>query len=424
MNLNSASLLVQSLFSTIARFAGVGLNFAVAIVITRNLPLSEAGVLFMLMTLVTGIALFSRVGLEQWIVRDIARIEDNDQQKRGEYLHDGYRLMLLSTLIFTVIWIAATPLLEEHLFHNEIGYWHLLAAGLGILFFNIVMMHSAFMKAIRHTSESILIQNSLPAIAFMALLLIFWSNFTQHQQYLYLYTASLVIAAIASFIWMKPWWSPVVNSQQRHFDLKPLFRQTIILAPVSFFSFLMLWADTLLVGLLLNNEDVALFTVAARLSFVSLFFLGALDATIYPRLLKIHKEQPEKLRSFFWQATILVAVILTGVTLVLSLLGDYLLLVFSEAYIAAGSTLILLLVAQLMRAMSLTFSFMFIIQEQVKYLNGMLMFALVVNILANFALIPHYGIEGAAIATLSANVVLTLGVVLLFAKKKLLNDYH
>lgn len=424
MNLNSASLLVQSLFSTIARFAGVGLNFAVAIVITRNLPLSEAGVLFMLMTLVTGIALFSRVGLEQWIVRDIARIDDNDQQKRGEYLHDGYRLMLLSTLIFTVIWIAATPLLAEHLFDNEIGYWHLLAAGLGILFFNIVMMHSAFMKAIRHTSESILIQNSLPAIAFMVLLLIFWSSFTQHQQYLYLYTASLVIAAIASFIWMKPWWSPVVNSQQRHFDLKPLFRQTIILAPVSFFSFLMLWADTLLVGLLLNNEDVALFTIAARLSFVSLFFLGALDATIYPRLLKIHKEQPEKLRSFFWQATILVAAILTGVTLVLSLLGDYLLWAFSETYIAASSTLILLLVAQLMRAMSLTFSFMFIIQEQVKYLNGMLMFALVVNILANFALIPHYGIEGAAIATLSANVVLTLGVVLLFAKKKLLNDYH
>lgn len=424
MNLNSASLLVQSLFSTIARFAGVGLNFAVAMVITRNLPLSEAGVLFMLMTLVTGIALFSRVGLEQWIVRDIARIDDNDQQKRGEYLHDGYRLMLLSTLIFTVIWIAATPLLAEHLFDNEIGYWHLLAAGLGILFFNIVMMHSAFMKAIRHTSESILIQNSLPAIAFMVLLLIFWSSFTQHQQYLYLYTASLVIAAIASFIWMKPWWSPVVNSQQRHFDLKPLFRQTIILAPVSFFSFLMLWADTLLVGLLLNNEDVALFTIAARLSFVSLFFLGALDATIYPRLLKIHKEQPEKLRSFFWQATILVAAILTGVTLVLSLLGDYLLWAFSETYIAASSTLILLLVAQLMRAMSLTFSFMFIIQEQVKYLNGMLMFALVVNILANFALIPHYGIEGAAIATLSANVVLTLGVVLLFAKKKLLNDYH
>ena len=56
----------------------------------------------------------------------------------------------------------------------------------------------------------------------------------------------------------------------------------------------MLWADTLLTGLLLKNEDVALFTVAARLSFVSLFFLGALDATIYPRLLKIHQHQPEQ----------------------------------------------------------------------------------------------------------------------------------
>ncbi|MEZ5447990.1 MAG: hypothetical protein R3E89_02840 [Thiolinea sp.] len=38
MNLNNPSLLLQTAISIMARFAGVGLNFAVTIILTRNLP--------------------------------------------------------------------------------------------------------------------------------------------------------------------------------------------------------------------------------------------------------------------------------------------------------------------------------------------------------------------------------------------------
>lgn len=184
----------------------------------------------------------------------------------------------------------------------------------------------------------------------------------------------------------------------------------------------MLWADTLLTGLLLKNEDVALFTVAARLSFVSLFFLGALDATIYPRLLKVHKQQPQQLVRFFWQATALVAGVLGSVTLLLLMAGNTLLQVFRPEYVQAGPTLNLLLVAQLVRALSLTFSFLFIMQDKVRYLNILLMVALGINIVANTLLIPWLGIEGAAISTLLANLFLTAGAVILFFKYRLLTS--
>ncbi|MCB1638244.1 MAG: polysaccharide biosynthesis protein, partial [Thiothrix sp.] len=56
----NTSLIKQTLVSLIARFAGVGLNFIVIIILTRSLPVNEAGMILLMMTLVTGFALFSR----------------------------------------------------------------------------------------------------------------------------------------------------------------------------------------------------------------------------------------------------------------------------------------------------------------------------------------------------------------------------
>lgn len=423
MTRKDPSLLFTSILSTIARFAGVGLNFVVAITLTRTLPMGEAGMVFMLMTLVTGVSLFSRLGVEQWLVRDVARIQETATDQQGLHLRDAYRLVLVSSGVFMLGWLVFAPLSQHWLFDDAIQMPPLLLAGGGILFFNLVMLNSSFLKAIRHTSESILVQNSLPAVAYMLLILAFWPVFRESQHYLLLYTASLLLAGAASFYWLRPWWRCLHPSQNGRFSVRDVLAQSLPLAPVSFFSFLMLWADTLLTGLLLNNADVALFTVAARLSFVSLFFLGALDATIYPRLLKIHKHQPEQLARFFWQATGLVAGVLGAVTVLLQLLGDTLLAVFKPEYVQAGGTLAILLTAQLARALSLTFSFMFIIQEQVRRLNIMLGMALVLNIIANLLLIPAYGIEGAASATLLANLALTGGVAAMFFKNRLLDQH-
>ena len=416
------ALLLTTIVSTVARFAGVGLNFAVAIVLTRTLSMQEAGMVFMLMTLVTGVSLFSRLGVEQWLVRDVARLPEQDVDLQGSYLRDSYRLILLSSGIFMLGWLILIPLAQHRLFDDAIQALPLAVASSGILFFNLLVMNSAFLKAIRHTSQSILVQNSLPAIAYMLLLLVGWSFYQQDQGYLLLYTLSLMLAGLASFYWLRPWLKHLHPRQTTQFSLKAVLQQSLPLAPVSFFSFLMLWADTLLTGLLLKNEDVALFTVAARLSFVSLFFLGALDATIYPRLLKIHKQQPQQLVRFFWQATALVAGVLGSVTLLLLVAGNTLLQVFRPEYVQAGPTLNLLLVAQLVRALSLTFSFLFIMQDKVRYLNILLMVALGINIVANTLLIPWLGIEGAAISTLIANLFLTAGAVILFFKYRLLTS--
>ena len=201
-----------------------------------------------------------------------------------------------------MLWLACCQLLQHYLFHDEIDLNKLMLSGLGIFFFNLLIMNAYYHRAIRRTISAVLMQNALPAITFLLLLLGFFASIDHEQLFINLYTISLIIAGVASTYIISPDidLSKDGNNQPPP-DYKNILRQSLPLALVALAPFIMLWADTVMVGLYLSTADIALFNMAARVSFVSLFFLGALDATIYPRLLNIHKNNPDKLKDFFWK---------------------------------------------------------------------------------------------------------------------------
>lgn len=414
-------LIIQSALSMVARFTGVALNFAVAILITRQLSLGNAGVVFLLMIFVSGIALVSRVGLDQLIVKEVASAPEDHLDFKKAYLKNTHQLVLLISVLFAAIWLVMSPYVREAFFHGEIELNQLMWASVCVIFFNFMFVNSFFLKAIRHSSLSILTQNALPGICFLVLIGFTWNYFSSDGGHVVVYIVSLALTGVFSFLVVKPFVKDGSWTEKSVPKLKKLFIKSLPLAPISFFSFMMIFADAIMVGYFLGNEKVALYNVAAKVSYISLFFLGALDATIYPRLLAIYNHQPERLWKFFWQATILVITVLFVVTGVMYALSDLILIVFKPEYLAAKQALIILLLAQLLRAASLTFSFMFIASEKVRFLNVALTVAMIVNLLANIIMIPLYGIEGAATATLLANGVLVAIVISLFFQQKLLS---
>jgi O-antigen/teichoic acid export membrane protein len=246
-----------------------------------------------------------------------------------------------------------------------------------------------------------------------------------------LYTASLVAAGTLAAFFTRHVISkysdiPAEISEQSRADsslvpgLIDVIKKSVPLAPISIISYLMIFTDTIMVGWFLSNEQVAEYSVASRVSYIVLFFLQAMEATIYPRLLNKFKHKQSQIHAFFWQSTALVISVVFGVTLFMYLLSDYILMAFGSEYGTAKQALGLLLIAQFFRAASITFSFMFIIREKVQYLNMILMTAFIVNVAGNIFLIQRYAIEGAALATLIANVTLLGLILLLFYKQKLL----
>jgi len=427
----SKPLLLQSLWSLLARFAGVALNFAVVLIITNRLPKADAGNLLLLMTFVTGVALISRLGTDQLLMKEVASSHNTHSEFRGAFLKSGFQAVLLLSLVFMALWLLASPAILDRFFDHSISLHDLMLSSVGILFFNLVILNSTYLKAVKQTVYGVLGQNALPAVTFLVLIGIFWNAFVQNQNYLNVYTASLVLAGILAILITRHFLKLAaqttaigdlaISGQLSAPGYIRLIKLSLPLAPVSIFSYLMLFADTIMVGWFLPNDQVADYSVAAKISYIILFFLQALEATIYPRLLNIYQHDKQRLIAFFWQSTTLVVGVVLSVTLFMYLLSDWLLIAFGKDYIVAKQALGLLLLAQFLRAASITFSFMFIIKEKVRYLNIILVTALLANLFFNVVLIKHFGIEGAAMATLIANATLLFLVLALFYWHKLLD---
>lgn len=413
-------LLQQSFVTLIARFMGVGLNFGLSILLAQLLSLANYGDMRMLLTTITGVALLSRLGMEQLLLKEVASVDNKQQLAYGtQFLSRSYLILLISSLVFMVLWVMLSKPLA-HILFDKISIDTLMMASLSILFYNLLFIHATYLKALRKTVLASLTENSLAAFIFLVLIAIFLQDFPHNQFHFNLYTISWVLAGLLSILMIIRWLDYQTALQEPIPNLPVMVQRALPLAPISILAFMMLWSDTLMVGALLSSNEVALYSTAAQISFLSLVVLNALESTIYPRFLAIARQHPEKLKRFFWQATLLVVIFLLGVTLVMSLLAPFLLGIFGTEFKQAFSALIILLFAQWLRASSLTFSFMFIIRDKVKYLNTTLAVSLLINIIANYFLIKHYDYIGAAFATLAANAFLTTVIVILFYRHRLL----
>ena len=159
--------------------------------------------------------------------------------------------------------------------------------------------------------------------------------------------------------------------------------------------------DQVMIGSMLGADEVGVFSVAVSLSEFWLFVPTILISSITPYLTKIRQNSPQaydkKLRQLyslmFWMGvTVGSLVMVFGESLVQLLYG--------EAYVDAHKPLVISIWSGLFVSQALARGIWLINEDLQLYrlLNNIL--AVVLNIFLNWCLIPHYGIIGAAAATL------------------------
>ncbi len=180
------------------------------------------------------------------------------------------------------------------------------------------------------------------------------------------------------------------------------------------------WTDTLIISIFWNASKVGIYQVAHTISF-SLAFLGTgIGIPLLPIFSKVWKEkEKEKSQSFFQLlAKISLAVIIPVSVILLLFPNQIILLLFGQSYLSGTTALRILTIAATIGVLSAVFR---------KILSGAghpiknmksLGAAAVLNVSLNIFLVPTYGLEGGAIATL---VSIIFGFLLLqkFTRQKL-----
>ena len=177
--------------------------------------------------------------------------------------------------------------------------------------------------------------------------------------------------------------------------------------------------DQIMLGQMVGDEAVGIYSAAVRISEVWYFIPMAIVASVFPAILEAKKRDEKqyynRLQELYDHLTIL-AVTVAAIMAVIS--GLLISILFGEAYQNADAVLAIHIWAGIFVSMGVARG-KWLLAENLQYMGYWYVgLGMVVNILGNYFMIPLFGVIGAAVTTLLSQAVVAIVAPLLYTKTR------
>ena len=171
---------------------------------------------------------------------------------------------------------------------------------------------------------------------------------------------------------------------------------------VTYISFLVYTqVDRLMIKQYLGVAEVGIYTIGAQLSTILAIFLGPVQNSLFPKMMELYRRDYKEYYNFYLFSNTLITQFYLVVTVisifVVKLLFGY---VYAQEYTPAIGVYSILAVSIFIKANGSLQTGHMTLKNITKKSFYKTLISLVINIVLNAILIPRYGIDGAAIATL------------------------
>lgn len=393
--MNTAQRIAKNFFSLL--FSGAVtelLGFSAIVYLARVLGPTDFGKINFAMAIIIYFALVTHLGLPLLGTREIARCKE----KASDYFSNILLLRVCLAFISFFLLLLFIFLLEKP---HEVKMLILLY-GFG-LFFSVLITDWIFRGIER--MEYIGLGRIVSVAVYVALVFLFVSGREELLLIPCFQIAGSLLAALVLFIiFVKNFGKPkfVLDLSKS----KKILRQAM---PIGF-SFFMIQIfynlDTVMLGFMKGSEDVGIYNVAYKIIMVLIACVGLYPDTIFPIFSVYYKNGSlESLKRFMALSEKLMITlglpltiggIIVARPLIITLYGPK----YSEGIIAFQ----ILILAVLIICFNINYSRgLLACNRDILYMAGVTLPA-VVNIVSNFLLIPAYGLKGAAVATVLAEI--------------------
>lgn len=164
--------------------------------------------------------------------------------------------------------------------------------------------------------------------------------------------------------------------------------------------------DQVMIKQMLGNNEVGVYSAAVRLSEAFYFIPMLVTSSLFPAILNAKKKDEELYQKRMLRLYTLLVWSAVCIALPLTFFSDWLVVgLFGESYSMAGEVLAIHIWASVLVFLGVAFSNYLVAENLTKISFQRTVLGAAVNILLNFVLIPRFGINGAAVATLISQFV-------------------
>jgi len=266
-----------------------------------------------------------------------------------------------------------------------------------LFFITIEQLFFAIYRSIGKIKEYYFINSFLSILLRVILLTIFY--FTLSNQIL-----GIVLAVYISFIT-----SNVIYFYQNQYRFKKIIYDkkyimySLSLVLAAMMSVVIDKIDILMIGVILEKKDVGIYQVASQVATTTSIILVIFNTVFAPKISQLyHTGQIEKLKLIYVKSTRILAFLSFVIIFFISIFSKYILLIFGSAFIDGQIVLILRGTGQFINAAVGSVWLMLAMTGKPKLQMYGNLAACIINVVLNYLLIPIYGVNGAAFASMIA----------------------
>ncbi|KAF0135314.1 MAG: polysaccharide biosynthesis protein [Candidatus Saganbacteria bacterium] len=393
----------------LAQIIGYLANFIFFIYTARYLGAGDFGVLFFAIAFSDIFSIFLDLGFKRLMIREIAR----DRMLLPKYFNNiatskiGISVFIYC-LIITVINILGYPI------RSKIIVYIIALAMIFRAFSEVVFAAFQTFEKMEYEAVGLIIKAFLLLIGGLVIIRMDLNVFGFALLYLFLYAAIFIYSFVLYILQFKRF--------QFQFDwefIKMSFFQALPFGLIGVFDLIYHWIDTVMLSIMKGDMTVGWYNVPSRLIVATLLIPTAFNLAIFPLMSKYFMESEKKLSFVFEKYFKYLAIIGAAIGISITLLADKIIpLLFGTEYLPSVIALkILIWSAVLVYINSASVQLLISINKQL-LLTKIAGFAVILNILLNFILIPKYSYLGACGVAVLSQLFLSVSVFYYASKTK------
>ena len=368
----------------------------VGIWIARYLGPEQFGLLSYASSFVGLFTAFATLGLDSIVIRELVK----DETKRDLLIGTAFWLKLFGAIVVLLILALAVQFTSNDQFTNTLIF--IIASATVFQSFNVIDFYfqskvlskyvvyaniiSLFVSSVL---KIVLILNEAPLIAFAWVML--FDAFVLACGYIYFY--------LHRHLSFRAWKFHRTTATSLFKDSWPLMFSWMFVA-------VFMKIDQIMIKEMLDAEAVGQYAAAVRLSEAWYFVPAAIVMSLFPAIINAKKQSEKLYYTRLQKLYDLMVWMAITIALIMTFLSDWIVnLLYGEAYYEAGTVLMIHIWAGVFVFLGLAFGKYLTTENLTKKALYRTSLGALLNIMFNFVLIPKYGINGAAIATLIGNLV-------------------
>jgi O-antigen/teichoic acid export membrane protein len=396
------------------RIFGLGTSFFIVFLISRIFGVSNYGNYSLVFTISQATAMLFALGIPNALILIIGNKNLNLKEAKS-LLFNGIKIALLFSIIPLLLFYFNAVFLSK-LYNNKelVPFFKIVA--FAIPFFILHELFLYYFIAIKNFKLYNLFMFVLPNL-FLGLFLILFYFLNKTDFYTYFaFAISIFLIVLIELVLVYEAKLPKISSL---ISTKTLINTASPMLFSGLLLYLLNWTDIIMLGLMTDEKQVGIYNIAYKIGTVGFLVIVSVSTIITPKMAELYsKGNIVKLKETIQSATKLITILSTPLVLGLIFFNKFILSFFGAEVNAGSNTLIIISLGVLFSAMAGNVDQILNMTNNQKILRNITVFSFLVNVILNYALIPVYGINGAAIASFVSNVLINL-LCVYYIKKKL-----